>query len=204
MAGDTGDWERVLQPESVAVFGISEDERKLGHLCLKSLLTSHFPGAVYPIHPRLSSLLGFKVYPSLAEVPAARIDLAMICLPSSLLLETLDACALKNVKGAVAMAIGFKETREEGGKKLQQEIASRAAEKNLKLIGPNTFGFLAPFVPLNATFTPYFSGIKPGPLAFLSQSGGACHFLFHFCYRLLSGNDKSSSKSSLRSPRGWL
>lgn len=122
MTGDTEDWKRVLQPESVAVFGISEDERKLEHQCLKSLLTSHFPGAVYPIHPRLSSLLGFKVYPSLVEVPAARIDLAVTCLPSSHLLETLDACALKNVGGAVAMAIGFKETQEEGGKSYSRKL----------------------------------------------------------------------------------
>ncbi len=45
------------------------------------------------------------------------------------------------------------------------------------MIGPNTFGIVNLHLPLNASFTPEFSGVKRGKIALVSQSGGMSHVM---------------------------
>jgi len=71
----------IFYPRSVAVIGASPDFKRLGYHCMKSLLMSHFPGKIYPIHPDLSEISGFKAYPSIKAVPG-KVDLANCCYPT--------------------------------------------------------------------------------------------------------------------------
>jgi len=60
--------EKVFNPRSVAIIGVSSDPRKLGYQCLKALLMDGYQGKIYPIHPKLKELMRVKVYNSLDEI----------------------------------------------------------------------------------------------------------------------------------------
>lgn len=180
-ATSLSDFEIFFSPSTVAVLGASQDPSKYGNSCIRSLLTSGFPGRIYPINPHLKEVLSLRAYPALDAVPEAKIDLAIIVLPSTALVQALGDCARKGVRGAVIISAGFKEAEAKEGAELQKQLAVVANESGIKIIGPNTFGYINPPAHLNASFTPYFSGLPAGPLALLSQSGGVCHYLLPSC-----------------------
>ncbi len=172
-------WEQfntIFNPRSVAVIGASPDFKRLGYHCMRSLIMSHFPGEVYPIHPSLSEISGFKAYPSIKAVPG-EVDLAIIAVRTSLVLSILDDCAEKGVKGVVLITAGFREIEDKAGAELQEKVTSTANRANIKIIGPNTFGMVNLLANLNASFTPEFSLTPKGNISLVSQSGGFCHLI---------------------------
>jgi acyl-CoA synthetase (NDP forming) len=83
----------------------------------------------------------------------------------------------KGVTGVVLITAGFKEIEDESGAALQEEMATIANRADLKVIGPNTFGFVNLHANLNASFTPEFSLTPKGDISLVSQSGGFCHLM---------------------------
>ncbi len=167
--------ERIFNPQSIAVIGASENPNKLGYHCMKSLRRSGFE-AVYPINPRSSKVWGLKAYPSLKEVPQ-EIDLAIMVIPAPSVPSAINDCAAKGVKGIVLITAGFKEAEDPAKAKLQSEVALQADRLGIKVIGPNTFGFVNLSAHLNASFTPEFLAARKGDISLVSQSGGVCHLL---------------------------
>lgn len=166
----------LFDPQAVAVIGASGNPLKMGHQCLLSLREGNFPGAIFPVHPREKEILGMPVFSSLKQVPG-RVDLAILVVPAGEALSALRACGEKGVGGAVVITAGFGEIDDLGGKHLQEEMATVANERGIKIIGPNTFGMANLHARLNASFTPIFSRLKPGPISVISQSGGVAHLV---------------------------
>jgi acyl-CoA synthetase (NDP forming) len=166
----------LFNPRSVAVIGASGNPLKMGHQCLLSLRESAFPGPVYPIHPQEKEILGMRAYPSLNHVPG-EIDLAILVIPAPDVISALQACQVKGVKGGIVITAGFREIENPKGEQLQQEMAAVANRAGIKIIGPNTFGMVNVHARLNASFTPIFSRLKPGPISLISQSGGVSHLI---------------------------
>lgn len=173
-ASDHCNW--MFYPRSVAVIGASPDFGRLGYHCMKSLIMSRFPGKIYPVHPSLSEIDGFKAFPSIKLIPG-QVDLAIIAVRTALVSQVLNECAEKGVKGVVLITAGFKETEDESGSELQEDIATIANRANIKVIGPNTFGFVNLHANLNASFTPELSLTLKGGISLVSQSGGFCHLM---------------------------
>jgi acyl-CoA synthetase (NDP forming) len=171
----------LFYPHSVAVIGASGNPLKMGHQCMLSLREIGFPGPVYPIHPQEREILGFPAYPDLGQVPAG-VDLAILVVPASEAISSLETCCKKGVKGAVVITAGFREIEGPEGEKLQQEMAEVANRGGMKIIGPNTFGMVNVHARLNASFTPIFSRLKPGPITVVSQSGGVSHLIAYQAY----------------------
>jgi acetyl-CoA synthetase (ADP-forming) len=172
----------LFNPRSVAVIGASGNPLKMGHQCLLSLRGSAFPGPVYPIHPQEKEILGMPAYPSLSHVPGD-IDLVILVIPASEVISALQACQVKGVKAAVVITAGFREIESPEGEQLQQEMAAVANRVGMKIIGPNTFGMVNIHAHLNASFTPIFSRLEPGPISLISQSGGVSHLIAYQALR---------------------
>ena len=166
----------IFYPDSVAVIGASTDFNKLGYHCMSSLIMSKFPGKIFPVHPTLAEISGFKAYPSIKAVPG-KIDLAIIAVRSSLVPSILNECAEKGIKGVVLITAGFKEIEDSAGAELQDEVAAIANRAGIKIIGPNTFGMVNLHANLDASFTPEFSLARRGGISLVSQSGGFCHLI---------------------------
>jgi acyl-CoA synthetase (NDP forming) len=157
---------RIMRPDAVAVIGASPEDGKIGNSVMKNLINGGYQGQIYPIHPKAAQILGKKAYPSVKDVTGA-IDVAVFAIPAPLVAGALRECGEKKIPGAVLIPSGFAET---GNVELQEEIVKVGREGNVRLMGPNIYGFY--YTPMNlcATFcTPY--DVK-GHAALSSQSGG--------------------------------
>lgn len=82
----------MSQP-TVAILGASADPSKFGYKSLKAHLKQGYE--VYPVNPKGGEIEGLKVYKSLAEVPADRLDRITVYLPPAIGLDMLDEIAAK-------------------------------------------------------------------------------------------------------------
>jgi acetyl coenzyme A synthetase (ADP forming)-like protein len=157
---------RIMRPDSVAIIGASAEDGKIGNSVMKNLINGGYAGHIYPIHPKASEILGNKVYKSVKDI-AGTVDVAVFAIPAPLVAGALKECGEKKVAGAVLIPSGFAET---GNVELQEEIVRVGREYNVRLMGPNIYGFYYTHQNLCATFcTPY--EVK-GQAALSSQSGG--------------------------------
>jgi acetyl coenzyme A synthetase (ADP forming)-like protein len=157
---------RIMQPNAVAVIGASPEDGKIGNSVMKNLINGGYQGAIYPIHPKVPEVLGKRAYKSVKDIPGD-VDVAVFAIPAPLVAGALKECGEKNIPGAVLIPSGFAET---GNVELQDQIVAVGREYNVRLMGPNIYGFYYTPKNLCATFcTPY--DVK-GKAALSSQSGG--------------------------------
>ena len=156
----------VFYPRSIAIVGASKDPTKRGYRSIQKLLEDGFKGAIYPVNPKETEILGQRVYAALADIPGS-VDLALVCTPAKTLPGVIAQCGAKGVKGAVVLAGGFAEAGEEG-KKLQEQMAAEARRLGVRIVGPNTSGIFNTHAACNIVG---FSDLKPGGIGLLSQSG---------------------------------
>ncbi|MBU6506867.1 MAG: acetate--CoA ligase family protein [Alphaproteobacteria bacterium] len=156
----------IMRPKSVAVIGASAEDGKIGNSVMKNLINGGYEGNIYPIHPSASEILGRKVYKSVLDVPGD-IDVAVFCIPAKFVAGALTEVGEKKIPGAVLIPSGFAETGNVAGQKEIQEIGRKY---NVRLMGPNIYGYYYTPQNLCATFcTPYD---YKGGAALSSQSGG--------------------------------
>lgn len=162
----------VFHPQSIAVVGASTRQGTVGNDIFRNLLFNEFNGSVYPVNPKAKSVQGVRSYPSLTAIPD-QVDLAVIIVPATAVLSTVDEAIAKGVKGLVVISAGFKEVGG-NGVELENRLRDKVQAAGVPLIGPNCLGIIntEPTVRMNAAF-----GRKMpahGNLAFLSQSGALC------------------------------
>ena len=157
---------KIMQPRSIAVIGASNEPGKIGNSVMKNIVGGGYRGKIYPVHPKASEVLGIKAFASVKDIPD-EVDIAVFAIPARSVASALRECGEKNVTGAVLIPSGFAEANEP---ELQDEIVEIGNEYNIRLMGPNIYGFY--FTPdnLSATFCTPFD-VK-GSAALSSQSGG--------------------------------
>ncbi len=140
-----------------------------------ALKEAGFP-AVYPVNPKHEEVLGLPCYPSLQAIPGV-VDHVVVSIPAESALTLLDDCAAKGVKSVHFFTAGFSETGDAQRAELESALLSKANAGGFRIIGPNCGGLFVPKSRLVAT-----TGVPldPGPIAFISQSGGHAHDL-PFC-----------------------
>jgi acetyltransferase len=160
------DLSMVFAPRSVAVIGASRNPAKRGYQAVLRLVEDEFPGAIYPINPDADEIAGVRAYRSLAEVDD-QVDLALIVRPADRVPEALEQCGRAGVKGAIIIAVGFRESGEVG-RQLEEEVMRTAREYSIRLVGPNTSGVFNTHARLNVVGV---QGVPRGGVSVLSQSG---------------------------------
>jgi len=161
--------DKFFNAQSVAVIGVSANEKKVGHTIYKNLLQSGYKGKVYPVNPNIKKVLGKTVFSTLNDVPDP-IELAVIAIPAKLVLNILDECAKKKIKRVVIVSSGFKET---GNLELEKKLKDKLEEHGIKAIGPNCLGTFDAYSNLDSLFLPREKMQRPGRggISFISQSG---------------------------------
>jgi len=170
------DFEVIFNPRSVAVIGASDNPGKLGFHVMKSLTQGRYPGRIFPVNPGKNEIFGIRSFASLSHIPDA-VDLSIIVLPAEQVPKMIKECGVKGTTGIVLITAGFREIEDKRGEALQKEITELANQFRIKIIGPNTFGIINLHLPLNASFTPEFSGVEKGKIGLVSQSGGMSHLM---------------------------
>lgn len=170
----------LFDPASVAVIGASRSSGKIGHRVTRNLDT--FDGEVHPVNPNAEGdLCGNPFVPSVTAIEGG-VDLALLCVPVSAVLDVLEECGEVGVGAAVVYAGGFAEADEEGATR-QERLVEFGREHEIALLGPNTSGLLVPGTGLYASFVPHVERVASGNLAVVAQSGGIAHALAFQAHR---------------------
>lgn len=162
----------LFAPRSVAVIGASAASSKAGGAVMASLAS--FGGPVYPVNPGRPTIGGRTAAPSVTAI-GEPVDLAVLVVPADVVPGALSECAAAGVRAAVVCAGGFAESARgarRDGAVLQERALAAAAGSGMRLLGPNTSGFMHPRIGLCANFVPAAGALAPGGVSIVAQSGG--------------------------------
>ncbi|WP_328980136.1 acetate--CoA ligase family protein [Streptomyces canus] len=166
----------LFAPRAIAVLGASATPGKLGAAMADSLAS--FPGPVMKVNSgRPDPDRGF--FPTVGEAAAAHgitPDLVVSCIPAAVTADALREAAAVGARAALVCAGGFAEAGGDGALH-QQALAVVVRDTGIRVLGPNTSGFLAPHRRLTASFVPGAPDLEPGPVAVVAASGGVNHAL---------------------------
>lgn len=157
----------LFHPRSIAFVGASSVFRKWGQMMWSNAIAGGFDGGIHLVNPKGGEIAGRPVYKSVTEIPDP-VDLAVVTIPAKFVIPLLPELEEKGVKSMVLITSGFGETGPEG-KELEEKLVDEARRRGIVILGPNTMGICNPhkkFYITGAHVNP-----KPGPTAFISQSG---------------------------------
>ena len=176
-AGERSALERMLEARSVAVVGASVKEGSVGHQSLVELRKGGFEGRVFPVNPKYDEVLGWRAYPSLAEI-GEPVDLVILALSNALLEDQLRLAAESGAGSAVIYASGY-ETPSEGVPPLIERLGTIAREAGMAVCGGNCMGFANFEKRVNALGFYEPADVRLGGVTFLSHSGSAFSAVVH-------------------------
>lgn len=161
--------DKIMRPKAIAVVGASTKPKTIGSEIMQRLRDYKFNGKVYPVNPKGGMIEGFQAYTSVAEIPG-EVDLAVIVVNAKFVLDTIDQCHAKGIKGLCIITAGFKETGAEGAE-AEKQLLAKVKEYGMKCVGPNCLGVLNtnPEISMDATFAESLP--VAGDIGFVSQSG---------------------------------
>ncbi len=157
---------RIMEPKAIAVIGASNEAGKIGNSVMKNIVGGGYKGKLFPVHPKADEILGIKAYRSVKDIPG-EVDVAVFAIPAKFVPAALIECGEKKITGAVLIPSGFAEANEP---ELQDEVVAIGKKYDIRLLGPNIYGFYYTPQNLSATFCTPFD-VK-GSAALSSQSGG--------------------------------
>ncbi|WP_433920344.1 acetate--CoA ligase family protein [Streptomyces canus] len=166
----------LFAPRAIAVLGASATPGKLGAAMADSLAS--FPGPMMKVNSgRPDPDRGF--FPTVGEAAAAHgitPDLVVACIPAAVTADALREASAVGARAALVCAGGFAEAGGDGALH-QHALTEVVRDTGIRVLGPNTSGFLAPHRRLTASFVPGASDLEPGPVAVVAASGGVNHAL---------------------------
>jgi len=164
--------ERLFAPKSIALVGIPGDLSRPGARPLHFLRRHGYDGRVHLVNPRHREIGGLPVYPGIGAAPEA-VDVAWISLPAAQAADAVAEAGRAGVPFAVVIGAGFAEAGE-AGERHQARLREAARGAGVRLVGPNTEGFVNAWDGVALTFSTVgeVEALRPGPMAILSQSGG--------------------------------
>ncbi|MFD9374787.1 GNAT family N-acetyltransferase [Streptomyces sp. NPDC059999] len=164
--------QRLLDPGSVAVIGVSRSGGGVGAAALRNLRDTGFHGHLYAVNEAASADLldGVRAYRTVADI-GAPVDLAVVAVPADRVPDAVRACGEHGVQGLVVLSAGYGESGPAGLQR-QRELVRQVRSYGMRLIGPNAFGVIntAPDVELNASLAPTPASAR-GRIGLFTQSG---------------------------------
>lgn len=162
----------LLSPRRIAVVGASANPKSIGGQPVSILREAGFKGTVYPVNPRYTELNGERCYPDLLSLPE-RCDMAVVAVNADLVGGVIEQCAAAGIPFATVFSSGFREIGPAGVDK-EIQLKQIVAKTGVRIIGPNCIGTMNLKDRVFCGFGPGFRNyaLQPGPVAFVSQSGG--------------------------------
>lgn len=128
----------LLNPQRVALIGVSDDPSKTAGRPLQFLRRAGFAGEIQIVNPRRDTVQGERAWPSLAALPE-RPDHAFILTDVDKALDALEECQSLGVPVATILSAGFSESGEKG-RANQARLEGILAKGGTRLIGPSSIG----------------------------------------------------------------
>ncbi|MDB5649465.1 MAG: acetyl-CoA synthetase [Hyphomicrobiales bacterium] len=185
----------VLRARSLALVGASERGRWPAQI-VGALREHGFPGKLYLVNPRQSTVFGEKAYPSLRDLPEA-VDHAMIIVPATAVTDVLEDAAARGIRSATIYAGGVGDGEDPASQARGAWVREFLRRSPMRLAGPNCMGAHSFREKLFAYPNPELAALDPGPVGCVFQSGGTLQFFMktgasrglRFSYGISSGNE---------------
>ncbi len=158
----------LFHPRGVIVAGASSHPGKFGFAAFHNLLRFGYRGEVFAVNREGTEILGRPTHRDIADVPAGRADLVIVCTPNRANTALLRACAAKGVRAAFVASAGYGEAGEDG-RRLERELVAVADEVGIALAGPNGQGLISTPESMCAQIVAPYP--PPGRISIASQSG---------------------------------
>ncbi|MBP1623245.1 MAG: CoA-binding protein [Acidobacteria bacterium] len=194
--GNTSSLDAFFKPQSVAIVGASSDPKKVGNTALKNLVSMGYKGKVFPVNPREDSILGFRSYKNMGDIPEP-VDVCVLMVSADLTMQVADELVQRkrqhnDVTAAICMSAGFGELNTPEGKQRERDLVRTLRSASIRLIGPNCVGVFDAYSGFNTNFD---IGTYPqGGVSILTQSGAFANSFLFWAERLhLIGVSKFAS-----------
>ena len=167
----------ILNPKSIAIFGANNNLlTTMGSMQLRNIRAGKgLDNNIFPIHPRLDKVQGYKAYKSVMDLPIIP-EMAFLILPTNVIPGVMEQCGQKGIKYLLITSGGFRESGSEGIK-LSKKIDEIARTYGIRFIGPNCLGIYNGWYGYpekeNAFFNTFWPYAIPqrGNISIISQSG---------------------------------
>jgi acyl-CoA synthetase (NDP forming) len=173
------EWDSFLDPRTVCVVGASSDPRRIGGRLVRYSVESGFTGRVIPVNPRHETVFGLPAVPSLADVDEAP-DWVVVAVPREQVPGVVEQAGSAGARNVSVVAAGFAEV-DELGRAMQEDIVATARRHGMRLLGPNSNGFMNVDSGAYFAFTPVIDSARPfaGDVAVVTQSAAIGTYLIN-------------------------
>jgi acetyltransferase len=163
----------LFAPKGIVVVGASAKPDKLGAVMAQSL--SGYGGPVGLVNSRGEGGMHTAIADAVASLPDGA-DLGVLCVPAAATAQAIEDCGAAGIKAVLICAGGFAEA---GGPGIQYaaDVAAAAQRTGIRILGPNTSGFIVPGIDLRASFVPGVADLRAGSVGVVAASGGVNHVL---------------------------
>jgi acyl-CoA synthetase (NDP forming)/GNAT superfamily N-acetyltransferase len=152
----------VFAPESVVVIGAGRRQATAGRAILENIRAAGYAGRLYAVNPRARQIGGEPCLASVLDLPEP-VDLAVIAVPATMVLEAAEQCGQRGVRSLVVVTSGLQVGA-------CADLLAVCRRHGMRLVGPDCFGVAVPGIGLNATFAA--SQPRSGVAGLVMQSGG--------------------------------
>ncbi len=165
----------LLRPRSVAIVGAS-DKSRWSRAVFDNLTLGGFGGQVHLVNRRGGMVHERSVASRCADL-GVQVDLGVMLVPALAAEQAIDDLAAVGARMAVVLTSGFAETGA-AGEALQRALVVAARRHAIRLLGPNTLGFVNFAARTRVWTTPLMPQADAGSgVAIISQSGATAYFL---------------------------
>jgi acyl-CoA synthetase (NDP forming) len=169
----------LLAPASIALVGASTRPHSSGNEMVRMPRLAGFAGRLYPVNPAYPAVEGLRCHPSLASLPET-VEHVVLGLANARLEAGLDEAIAHGARAVTVFASGHLD----GDPDLGRRLGERARLAGIALCGGNGMGFYNLDRSLRVVAFDAPLDMRPGPIAYIAQSGSAFGALAHNDRRL--------------------
>lgn len=157
---------------SVAIIGASETTLWT-YWAMRNLREYKLPGDLWLVNPNRPEVYGEKTFPSIDLLPGVP-DVAILITNPARTLVAAQELIDKGVAKLICVSDGFRETATDEGRELERKL-KEIVDGKAQMIGPNCVGYASFHDNIAMIAEPIPSGLTPGKVSVLSQSGVLTH-----------------------------
>ena len=164
----------MLEARSVAVVGASVKEGSLGNQMVVELRRGGYEGEIFPVNPGYDEVLGLACYPTIADIPADGVDLAILGVANQRIEQAVHDAIAGGARSLVTFSSLYEEVPPEPGMPpLTRRVSAAVRSAGVPMCGGTGRGFCHETHKLRATGFATPDDLRHGPVTFISHSGSA-------------------------------
>ncbi len=161
--------DKFFNANNIVVIGVSRNPNKVGHIIFRNFIDGGYHGKIFIVNPNADNILNHVSYKNVLDIKH-KLDLAVIAVPSKLVLDSVRDCKKKGIKDLIIITSGFSEI---GNVKGENELRDYLNKNDMRCIGVNCLGIFDAHTKLDTLFLPRYRLKRPkeGGISFVCQSG---------------------------------